>query len=163
MFVAQSYAKNMGLYGERVGAFHIVTPDKQTSAKVLSQLKLIIRASYSSPPLTGARIAERILNNQANFDAWSKQLKSIAERTISVRTALRSKLEDLKTPGNWEHITNQIGMFSFTGLNEAQVGLMVNKYHIHMLKNGRMAMVGLNTKNVNYVAEAVNEAVRTIK
>ena len=54
-------------------------------------------------------------------------------------------------------------MFSFTGLNEAQVSLMVNKYHIHMLKNGRMAMVGLNTKNVNYVAEAVNEAVRTIK
>ena len=163
MFVAQSYAKNMGLYGERVGALHIVTPNKETSAKVLSQLKLVIRASYSSPPLTGARIAERILNNEAHFNDWSKELKAIAERVISVRQAMRSRLEDMKTPGNWEHITNQIGMFSFTGLNEAQVGHLVNKYHIHMLKNGRMAMVGLNTKNVNYVAEAVDEAVRTIK
>ena len=63
MFVAQSYAKNMGLYGERVGALHIVTANKETSAKVLSQLKLIIRASYSSPPLNGARIADKILNN----------------------------------------------------------------------------------------------------
>ena len=92
MFVAQSYAKNMGLYGERVGALHIVTPDKETSAKVLSQLKLVIRASYSSPPFSGARIAEKILNNANNFDAWSKELKLIAERVISMRTAMRKRL-----------------------------------------------------------------------
>jgi aspartate/tyrosine/aromatic aminotransferase len=57
MLIAQSFAKNMGLYGERVGAIHIVTPDKQSTAKVLSQVKNIIRANYSSPPFSGARIA----------------------------------------------------------------------------------------------------------
>lgn len=152
MFVSQSYAKNMGLYGLRTGAIHVVTSDKTTSAKVLSQLKMIIRGNYSSPPLTGARIAERILNNDALFDEWQAELKGIAERVISMRKQLRGRLEELKTPGNWEHITNQIGMFSFTGLSEAQCLHLINNHHIHMMKNGRMAMVGLNTKNVNYVA-----------
>lgn len=67
MLVSQSFAKNMGLYGERVGAFHVLTPDKNTAAKVLSQLKMIIRANYSSPPIHGARIAERVLSDAANF------------------------------------------------------------------------------------------------
>jgi aspartate/tyrosine/aromatic aminotransferase len=70
MFVSQSYAKNMGLYGLRTGAIHVVTPDKATASKVLSQLKMIIRGNYSSPPLTGARIAEKILNNDALFNEW---------------------------------------------------------------------------------------------
>lgn len=74
MFVSQSYAKNMGLYGERVGALHVVSPDIGTSNKVLSQLKMVIRANYSSPPVHGARIAEKVLSNAANFEAWKTEL-----------------------------------------------------------------------------------------
>jgi aspartate/tyrosine/aromatic aminotransferase len=92
MLLSQSYAKNMGLYGERVGALHIVTPNKETSSRVLSQVKMVIRAEYSSPPLGGARIADRILNNEGNFEEWSRELKSIAERVISMRKGLRAKL-----------------------------------------------------------------------
>lgn len=39
MVISQSFAKNMGLYGERVGALHVVTSCKDTSERVLSQLK----------------------------------------------------------------------------------------------------------------------------
>ena len=92
MFVSQSYAKNMGLYGLRTGALHIVTPNKETQAKVLSQLKMVIRANYSSPPLNGARIAEKILNDDAKFNEWQVELKGIAERVISMRTQLRAHL-----------------------------------------------------------------------
>jgi aspartate aminotransferase, mitochondrial len=92
MFVSQSYAKNMGLYGLRTGALHIVTPNKETQAKVLSQLKMVIRANYSSPPLSGARIAEKILNDDAKFNEWQAELKGIAERVISMRTQLRAHL-----------------------------------------------------------------------
>jgi len=67
MVLSQSYAKNMGLYGERIGAFHVVTSDKDTASKVLSQLKMVIRPNYSSPPLHGARIVERVLSNPQNF------------------------------------------------------------------------------------------------
>ena len=92
MLVSQSYAKNMGLYGLRTGALHIVTPDKETSSRVLSQLKIIIRANYSSPPLTGARIAEKILLNDSLFQEWQAELKGIAERVIQMRQQLRGRL-----------------------------------------------------------------------
>ena len=99
MLVSQSYAKNMGLYGERIGALHIITANTETKNKVLSQVKDLVRASYSSPPLHGARIAERILNNKENLQAWKDELKAVAERTLVMRKTLRKALEDLKTPG----------------------------------------------------------------
>ena len=163
MLVSQSYAKNMGLYGLRTGAVHIVTPNKETSSRVLSQVKNIIRANYSSPPLTGARIADKILNDDSKFQEWQAELKGIAERVITMRKRLRGHLEELKTPGNWEHITDQIGMFSYTGLSEKQCVHLINQHHIHMMKNGRIAMVGLNSKNVEYVAKAINDAVNNVK
>lgn len=163
MLVAQSYAKNMGLYGTRTGALHIVTPDQMTASRVISQIKIIIRSSYSSPPLTGARIAEKILNNEAFFQEWQGELKGIAERVIQMRVQMRSRLEELKTPGSWEHITDQIGMFSFTGLSEKQCLHLISHHHVFMMTNGRIAMVGLNTKNVNYVAECINDVVKNVK
>ena len=164
MFVSQSFAKNMGLYGERVGALHVVTPDKENAGRVLSQLKMVIRANYSSPPVHGARLAERVLSSAENFKSWQTELHDVANRIISMRTALRSKLEEIQTPGTWNHITDQIGMFSYTGLNERQVveGL-IKKHHIHLVKNGRISMAGLNTKNVAYVAEAIKDSVVNIK
>ena len=87
----------------------------------MSQLKMIVRGNYSSPPLQGARIAEKILNNDALFNEWQTELKSIAGRVITMRQQMRARLEELKTPGSWEHITDQIGMFTYTGLNEPQV------------------------------------------
>jgi len=80
-----------------------------------------------------------------------------------MRKQMRARLEEKNTPGSWQHITDQIGMFSYTGLTEAQCVHLINKHHIHMMKNGRMAMVGLNSKNVNYVADAINDAVLNIK
>lgn len=77
-----------------------------------------------------------------------------------MRTALRNEIESLNTPGQWNHITDQIGMFSFTGLNKAQCARMVGHHHIYMLGNGRISMAGLNSSNVKYVANAINETVR---
>jgi len=72
-----------------------------------------------------------------------------------MRAALRSELEQIGTPGNWNHITSQIGMFSFTGLSPEQSTAMLEKHHIYMLKNGRISMAGINSKNVKYVAECI--------
>lgn len=101
MLVSQSYAKNMGMYGERVGALHVVTQDKETASRVLSQLKMVIRANYSSPPIHGARIVERVLADAANLQQWKDELHEVANRIIKMRSALRGKLEELKTPGNF--------------------------------------------------------------
>ncbi|MCL4113841.1 UNVERIFIED_CONTAM: hypothetical protein GTU68_048254 [Idotea baltica] len=82
MFVSQSYAKNMGLYGERVGALHVVCQSSEEASKVLSQLKMVIRANYSSPPVHGARLAEKVLADAANFQQWRDELKQVADRII---------------------------------------------------------------------------------
>jgi len=141
MLVSQSYAKNLGLYGERIGALHIVCHNSKTAEKVLSQLKLVIRPMYSSPPQHGAIIVSRILSKPEYFKKWTEELAAVSKRIIEVRHILRSELERLGTPGKWNHITDQIGMFSFTGLNEKICESLINKYHVYMLKNGRISLV----------------------
>ncbi|TFK41106.1 glutamic oxaloacetic transaminase AAT1 [Crucibulum laeve] len=159
--LAQSFAKNMGLYGERVGAFSLTTADPEEKARVDSQLKIIIRPMYSNPPLHGARIANAILGDKALYSQWEGEVKGMADRIISMREKLYSTLtHDLKTPGEWGHIKNQIGMFSFTGLTPPQTKALAEKAHVYMTGDGRISMAGLNSSNIEYFAESVNAAVR---
>lgn len=110
--LAQSFAKNMGLYGERVGAFSLTTSDPEEKARVDSQLKIVIRPMYSNPPLHGARIANAILSTPELYSQWESEVKGMADRIISMREKLYNILtHDLKTPGEWVHIKSQIGMF----------------------------------------------------
>lgn len=164
LVIAQSFAKNFGLYGERAGCFHFVaspSPDAQSiTTRVASQLAILQRSEISNPPIYGARIAATVLNDAALFAEWKENLRTMSGRIITMRQALRGKLEELGTPGTWNHITDQIGMFSFTGLTEPQVLKLREDYHIYMTKNGRISMAGLNTRNVEYVAKAVDKVVR---
>jgi aspartate aminotransferase len=162
--IAQSFAKNFGLYGERAGCFHFVTgsgtDSKNTIGRIASQLAILQRSEISNPPAYGARIASLVLNDDALFKEWEENLRTMSGRIISMRKALQGKLEELGTPGTWNHITDQIGMFSFTGLSEKQVLKLRETSHIYMTKNGRISMAGLNTGNVEYVAKAINEVVK---
>ncbi|KAI9804549.1 MAG: hypothetical protein M1825_001449 [Sarcosagium campestre] len=162
--VAQSFAKNFGLYGERAGCFHFVSAPAadatDVTARVSSQLAILQRSEISNPPAYGARIASLVLNDARLFAEWEANLRTMSGRIIDMRKALRAKLEQLKTPGSWTHITDQIGMFSFTGLSEKQVLRLREDAHVYMTKNGRISMAGLNTHNVDYFAEAVDKVVR---
>jgi len=165
LVIAQSFAKNLGLYGERAGAFHFVAaPSNEATSitsRVASQLAILQRSEISNPPIYGARIAATVLNDTALFAEWKENLKTMSGRVITMRKVLREKLEELGTPGTWNHITDQIGMFSFTGLSEKQVLQLRDEFHIYMTKNGRISMAGLNTKNVEYFAKAVDTVVRS--
>ncbi|KAH7062853.1 aspartate aminotransferase [Paraphoma chrysanthemicola] len=162
--IAQSYAKNFGLYGERAGCFHFVTSPssdaEETIKRIASQLAILQRSEISNPPAYGARIASTVLNDPKLFAEWEANLKEMSGRIKEMRTALRSKLEEMGTPGTWNHITDQIGMFSFTGLTEQQVLKIREDAHVYMTKNGRISMAGLNTHNVDYFAKAVDKVVR---
>lgn len=164
LVIAQSFAKNFGLYGERAGCFHAVTAPasdaSQTITRIASQLAILQRSEISNPPIYGARIASTVLNDDKLFAEWEENLRTMSGRIIDMRNALRGKLEELGTPGKWNHITDQIGMFSFTGLSEATVQKLREDSHIYMTKNGRISMAGLNTNNVDYVAKAIDKAVR---
>lgn len=162
--VCQSFAKNFGLYGERAGCFHFVTGPStdadKTISRIASQLAILQRSEISNPPLYGARIVSTVLNDAALFKEWEENLTEMSGRIITMRKTLRSKLEELGTPGTWNHITDQIGMFSFTGLSESQVLKLREDAHVYMTKNGRISMAGLNTRNVDYFAKAVDKVVR---
>jgi aspartate/tyrosine/aromatic aminotransferase len=160
VFACQSYAKNFGLYGERIGALVFVSNNPQTAEAILSQLKSIVRANYSSPPLQGARVVATALADPQLFKLWKEDLVIMAERIKEMRKQLFAALKKRNTPGNWDHIVNQIGMFSFTGLSPAQVDRMTKKHHIYMTSDGRISMSGLNTKVMNYFADAMDEVVR---
>ncbi|CAD6999280.1 unnamed protein product [Ceratitis capitata] len=136
--LAQSYAKNMGLYGERVGSLTIVCSTKDEAERVHSNLKTIIRPMYSNPPVHGARIALEIFKDDKLFCLWLEDLKVMANRTIAMRKQLTEKLISLGSTHSWEHITNQIGMFSYTGLKAEQVARLTKEYSIYMTKDGAL-------------------------
>lgn len=160
MCVAQSYAKNLGLYGQRAGCFHFVTHTEETKTRIMSQLEILQRSEISNPPAYGAKVASAVLNDEALFMEWEDNLRTMSGRIIEMRERLCNKLVELGTPGDWAHITKQIGMFSFTGLTEPQVRRLKEEFHIYLTNNGRISMAGLNTRNVDYFAEAVDKVVR---
>lgn len=155
IWASVSYAKNFGLYGQRIGTFSVVCADEANAAAVLTQLDILIRNLYSNPPLHGMRIVKTVLSNPKLIALWQEDMTYMSNRINEMRGALRSELEKIGAPGDWSHITSQIGMFSFTGLTPEQSTAMLEKHHIYMLKNGRISMAGINSKNVKYVAECI--------
>lgn len=159
MCIAQSFAKILGVYGERIGACHFITGSKDTATAVLSHLKASIRVNWSSPPLHGGRIAALILNNEDKRASWLAELVTVTDRIAKMRVELHKALLENKCPGTWDHVVNQIGMFSYTGLTPAQCGQMVDKHHIYMTANGRISVSGLNMVNVKYTADCIKDVV----
>ncbi|XP_058011206.1 aspartate aminotransferase, mitochondrial [Ahaetulla prasina] len=155
--LSQSYAKNMGLYGERVGAFTVICKDSEEAKRVESQLKILIRPMYSNPPINGARIASIILNSPDLRKEWLAEVKGMADRIIGMRTQLVANLKKEGSSHNWQHITDQIGMFCFTGLKPEQVERLTKEFSVYMTKDGRISVAGLTSGNVAYLAHAIHQ------
>eukprot|EP00042_Codosiga_hollandica_P059601 m.919978 g.919978 ORF g.919978 m.919978 type:complete len:421 (-) comp60601_c0_seq1:123-1385(-) len=152
----QSYAKNMGLYGERVGAFGVVTGNETEAKAVDSQIKIVIRPMYSNPPIHGARIAAKILGTESLYKEWLGEVKGMADRIIAMRSALFDALKAKGSVKDWSHVKNQIGMFCYSGLNTEQVERMKKEFAIYFTGDGRISMVGVTTKNVGDLASAIH-------
>merc|ERR1719216_86587 len=155
----QDFSKNLGLYGERVGCASVVCRTKAGREACDTQLRGIIRPMYSNPPKHGCYIAKSVLTKPDLFNEWVEELKYMSGRILEMRSQLRGELERIGTPGAWNHITDQIGMFSYTGLTKAQVAYIEKTYHIYMLSSGRISMAGVTSKNIPYLSKAIKDAV----
>jgi len=153
--VCQSFAKNFGLYGERVGALHIVGNSTKQKNELDSQLKIVIRPMYSNPPIYGARIVSTVLNDKELSALWYKEVKGMADRIIACRNDLVKELKKVGSKRNWDHIVKQIGMFCYSGLNEQQVARLKEEFHIYLTKDGRISMAGVNSGNIQYLAKSI--------
>ncbi|KAJ8365314.1 hypothetical protein SKAU_G00141450 [Synaphobranchus kaupii] len=163
LLCAQSFSKNFGLYNERVGNLTVVAKDSENLSRVLSQMEKIVRTTWSNPPSQGARLVAITLNSPELFAEWQANVKTMADRVLLMRAELQAKLQALGTPGTWDHITHQIGMFSFTGLNPKQVEYMIKQKHVYLMASGRINMCGLTTKNIDYVAQSIHETVTKVQ
>ena len=160
ILLAQSFAKNFGLYGERVGTLSVVCASKEEKDRVESQLKVLVRPMYSNPPVYGARLIAEILSDQTLRQQWTLECKSMADRILEMRTSLKESLKKSGSTKNWDHITDQIGMFCYTGMSSQQVKRLIEEFHIYCTEDGRISVAGLNSKNVQYVAQSIHEVTK---
>lgn len=158
--VSQSYSKNMGLYGERVGALTFVCKEKEDLNRIMSQLKVTIRRLYSNPPRHGALIAAKVMKTPELRTLWLQEVKGMADRIITMRQTLVDNLRKEGSSHNWQHITDQIGMFCFTGLSDKQVEKLIKEHSVYLTKDGRISIAGVSSKNNGYLAHAIHSVTK---
>ncbi|MDB6000693.1 MAG: tyrB, partial [Rhizobacter sp.] len=154
-FVANSFSKSFSLYGERCGGLSVVCPNAAEAALVLGQLKATIRKNYSSPPTHGGQIVARVLNSQALNAKWTAELDAMRGRIKQMRETLHAVLKAQLPSRNFDYFITQRGMFSYTGLTEAQVNRLREEHAVYVVWSGRMCVAGLNSNNVEAVATAM--------
>ncbi|KAH7232492.1 aspartate aminotransferase [Fusarium solani] len=159
----QSFSKNFGLYGERLGVLHFVTSrhlEASTAAlAVRSRLVALQRSDISTTPRFGSDVAGLVLSSSDLFAMWLNDLEVMTGRLKGMRIALYAELVRLGTPGDWTHLIKQRGMFCYTGLTKKHAAVLRSQYHVYMLDTGRLSVCGLTTDNVKYVAKSIHQAV----
>lgn len=154
-FVSTSFSKSFSLYGERVGALSVVCASKEEASRVLSQLKIVIRTNYSNPPTHGASVVATVLTTPALRAQWEEELAGMRQRIKAMRVALVEKLQAAGVKGDLSYITTQQGMFSYSGLNAAQMQRLRGEFGIYGVDSGRICVAALNQHNLDAVAKAI--------
>ncbi|PKX95311.1 PLP-dependent transferase [Aspergillus novofumigatus IBT 16806] len=163
ILVAQSFSKNFGLYGERVGVLHVVCRTEVTRSKVHNMLTRLSRAEITTAPINGARIVAKVLGDKDLKQQWQNDLFHMSDRMRLMRERLVNALRKRQTPGSWDHILTDIGMFSMTCLQPGQIRSLKEEYHVYLLPSGRISMTGLTEHNVEYVAQAFHNVIVAAK
>ncbi|WP_353194927.1 amino acid aminotransferase [Pusillimonas noertemannii] len=155
MLISSSFSKSFSLYGERVGALTLVTSSQDESARVLSQLKRIIRTNYSNPPTHGGTVVSTVLNTPELHGLWAEELAQMRDRIRAVRTQLVEKLKARNVAQDFDFVLAQRGMFSYSGLSAEQVERLRVEHGVYAVSSGRICVAALNSGNIDYVANAI--------
>lgn len=155
MFISSSFSKSFSLYGERVGALTVLSASKDEAERVLSQVKRTIRTNYSNPPTHGGTVVSMVLNSPELFAMWEKELGEMRDRIRLMRAQLVAKLKEHGATQNFDFVLAQRGMFSYSGLTQAQVERLRNEHGIYAVNSGRICVAALNSRNIDAVAKAI--------
>ncbi len=154
-FISSSFSKSFSLYGERVGALTVVTASKEEAGRVMSQVKRVVRTNYSNPPTHGGAVVAAVLNSAELRQQWEDELAGMRVRIREMRTSLVEKLAARGVAIDFSFVTKQRGMFSYTGLSAAQIERLKTEFGIYAVSTGRICLAALNTRNIDYVADAI--------
>lgn len=155
IFVSTSFSKSFSLYGERVGALSVVANDKEEAARVLSQLKIVIRTNYSNPPTHGGAVVAKVLTTPALRQQWAEELGAMRVRIKAMRQKLVDGLQAAGVQQDMSFMTQQIGMFSYSGLTKEQMLRLRSEFGVYGTDTGRICVAALNSQNVGYVCQAI--------
>jgi aromatic-amino-acid transaminase len=158
-FVSTSFSKSFSLYGERVGALSVLCENKEEAARVLSQLKIMIRTNYSNPPTHGGAVVAAVLGNPELRALWEKELGEMRVRIKAMRQKLVDGLKATGVEQDMSFITSQIGMFSYSGLTKDQMVRLRNEFGVYGTDTGRMCVAALNSKNIDHVCASIAKVV----
>ena len=158
-FVSTSFSKSFSLYGERVGALSVLCASKDEAARVLSQLKIMIRTNYSNPPLHGGTVVAMVLDTPELRALWEKELGDMRVRIKAMRQKLVDGLKAAGVKEDMSFITTQIGMFSYSGLNKEQMVRLRDEFGVYGTDTGRMCVAALNSKNIGYVCASIAKVI----
>ena len=153
--VSTSFSKSFSLYGERVGALSVLCENKEEADRVLSQLKIMIRTNYSNPPTHGGSVVALVLGTPELRALWEQELGEMRVRIKQMRALLVEKLKAAGVQQDMGFITDQIGMFSYSGLTKDQMVRLRNEFSVYGTDTGRMCVAALNTKNIDYVCQSI--------
>ena len=155
LFISNSFSKSFSLYGERVGALTVVAGSGEEAARLLSQLKRVVRTNYSNPPTHGGKVVATVLESPELRALWEQELAGMRDRIRTMRSALVDKLRAQVPQANFEFVKQQRGMFSYSGLTKAQVQRLRDEFSVYAIDTGRICVAALNTKNIDHVATAI--------
>ncbi|MBK6359317.1 amino acid aminotransferase [Candidatus Skiveiella danica] len=158
-FVSTSFSKSFSLYGERVGALSVLCASKEEADRVLSQLKIVIRTNYSNPPIHGGAVVAAVLGSPELRAMWEKELAAMRVRIKAMRQKLVDGLKAAGVQQDMSFITTQIGMFSYSGLTKDQMVRLRSEFGVYGTDTGRMCVAALNSKNIDYVCQAIAKVV----
>ncbi len=154
-FVSTSFSKSFSLYGERVGALSVVCASKEDTARVLSQLKIVIRTNYSNPPTHGAQVVATVLTTPELRQMWETELAGMRSRIRLMRSALVERLRAAGVSRDFSFIAQQKGMFSYSGLNKDQMVRLRDEFGVYGVDSGRICVAALNDRNLGYVVDSI--------
>ena len=160
LFVSNSFSKSFSLYGERIGALSVVAASAEEAARVLSQLKRLVRTNYSNPPTHGGKIVATVLTTPELRSLWEQELEHMRNRIRSTRQQLVDKIHARAPGADFGFVTRQRGMFSYSGLSKQAVARLREEFSIYAIDTGRICVAALNSRNIDYVADAIARVIR---
>jgi aromatic-amino-acid transaminase len=159
LFVSNSFSKSFSLYGERVGALSVVAATGEEAARLLSQLKRVVRTNYSNPPSHGGKVVASVLETAELRGVWETELAGMRDRIRTMRSRLTDGLRTVAPGADFSFVLRQRGMFSYSGLTKAQVDRLRTEFSVYAIDTGRICVAALNSKNIDYVVQAIGKVI----
>jgi aromatic-amino-acid transaminase len=159
LFVSNSFSKSFSLYGERIGALSVVAGTSEEAARVLSQLKRLVRTNYSNPPTHGGKVVAMVLNDAALRTLWEQELAQMRERIRAMRHRLVEGIHARVPRADFRFVERQRGMFSYSGLSKQAVERLREEFSVYAIDSGRICVAALNSRNIDYVSDAIAKVI----